>query len=115
MPTYEYECKKCGHRFEHFQSITADPLKTCLKESCPQEGGRRGKVQRLIGTGGGLVYEGDSLLVSPLGDVLAHAHPLLFAGVAVVTRQVAGVCEDQGDLHGHDDAAELFGSHVVFL
>ena len=25
MPTYDYECSN-GHRFEHLQSITADPL-----------------------------------------------------------------------------------------
>jgi putative FmdB family regulatory protein len=39
MPTYEYNCKKCGP-FEHFQKITEDALKTC-----PQCGG---EVERLI-------------------------------------------------------------------
>ena len=29
MPTYEYECAACGHRFDAFQSITAKPLKKC--------------------------------------------------------------------------------------
>ena len=52
MPTYEYECKKCGHRFEEFQSITAEPRKTCAKAKC------RGRVQRLIGAGGGLLFRG---------------------------------------------------------
>lgn len=52
MPTYEYECKKCGYRFEEFQSITAEPRKTCAKPKC------RGRVQRLIGTGGGLLFKG---------------------------------------------------------
>ena len=37
MPTYEYECQKCGHRFEEFQSITAEPLKSCRKAICPKE------------------------------------------------------------------------------
>lgn len=27
MPTYEYECKQCGERFEIFQSFTDKPLK----------------------------------------------------------------------------------------
>ena len=27
MPTYEYACKKCGERFEVFQSFKARPLK----------------------------------------------------------------------------------------
>ena len=29
MPTYVYECKECGHRFEIFQSFSADALDTC--------------------------------------------------------------------------------------
>jgi putative FmdB family regulatory protein len=50
MPTYEYECKKCGHPFEAFQSITAKPL-----QKCPQCGG---KVRRLIGRGAGIIFKG---------------------------------------------------------
>lgn len=29
MPTYDYECKVCGHHFEVFQSMSDTPLKTC--------------------------------------------------------------------------------------
>ena len=50
MPTYEYECQKCQHRFDLFQSIKAAPLKTCPK--C------KGKVQRLIGGGSGIIFKG---------------------------------------------------------
>ena len=50
MPTYEYECLKCGYDFEVFQSMTAKPKKTCPK--C------KGKVRRLIGTGGGIIFKG---------------------------------------------------------
>ena len=50
MPTYEYECDKCGHRFEVFQSMTEPPRKRCPK--------RRGKVRRLIGGGAGVVFKG---------------------------------------------------------
>jgi putative FmdB family regulatory protein len=50
MPTYEYECQKCGHRFELFQSIKDAPRKTCPK--C------RGRVKRLVGTGAGLIFKG---------------------------------------------------------
>ena len=50
MPTYEYECGKCGHRFERFQSIKAVPLKRCPK--C------RGAVRRLLGTGAGVIFKG---------------------------------------------------------
>ena len=50
MPTYEYECRKCGHRFERFQSMTAKPLRSCPR--C------RGRVQRLVGTGAGILFKG---------------------------------------------------------
>lgn len=50
MPTYEYECTKCGHEFELFQSITEEPRKRCPK--C------RGKVRRLLGTGAGILFKG---------------------------------------------------------
>ena len=51
MPTYDYECPKCGHTFERFQGINDPPLKTC-----PKCKGR--KVKRLIGTGAGIIFKG---------------------------------------------------------
>jgi putative FmdB family regulatory protein len=51
MPTYDYECQKCGHRFEKFQSISDPPVKTC-----PECKAR--KVKRLIGTGAGIIFKG---------------------------------------------------------
>jgi putative FmdB family regulatory protein len=50
MPTYEYRCENCNYEFEQFQSITAEPL-----HECPQ---CKGKVKRLIGGGGGLIFKG---------------------------------------------------------
>ncbi|MCH7761602.1 zinc ribbon domain-containing protein [candidate division TA06 bacterium] len=50
MPTYEYECSSCGHRFERFQSIKEAAVKRCPR--C------RGKVQRLISAGGGILFKG---------------------------------------------------------
>lgn len=40
MPTYEYQCEKCGHQFEVSQRITEDPVEVCTK--CD------GHVKRLI-------------------------------------------------------------------
>jgi putative FmdB family regulatory protein len=57
MPTYEYECQKCGHRFDEFQSITAKPLRSCREAICPK-GGARGRLKRLISSGGGLLFKG---------------------------------------------------------
>jgi putative FmdB family regulatory protein len=51
MPTYEYRCRKCGHRFDRFQRITAPPVR-----SCPRCRSRR--VERLISGGGGLIFKG---------------------------------------------------------
>ena len=31
MPLYEYECEKCGHRFETIQKFSDPPLETCPK------------------------------------------------------------------------------------
>jgi putative FmdB family regulatory protein len=31
MPIYEYQCEKCGKRFEIFQKIGDEPLKRCRK------------------------------------------------------------------------------------
>lgn len=50
MPTYEYKCRKCDHQFERFQSITAEPVKTCPK--C------KGKVARMLTTGAGIIFKG---------------------------------------------------------
>lgn len=51
MPTYDYACKDCGHRFEAFQSMSDAALTTCPK--CERE-----SLQRLIGAGAGLVFKG---------------------------------------------------------
>ena len=51
MPTYVYECDACGHRFELFQSISADPEKKCPE--C-----KKLKLRRLIGTGAAVMFKG---------------------------------------------------------
>ncbi len=51
MPTYEYACAACGHRFDEFQSISADPLKKC--PAC-----NKSKLQRMIGAGAGVIFKG---------------------------------------------------------
>ena len=51
MPTYDYECRDCGHAFEKFQSITASSIR-----KCPDCG--KLKVKRLIGAGAGIIFKG---------------------------------------------------------
>lgn len=50
MPTYEYECTKCGHGFETFQNMREEPLKECPRCSSP--------VKRLLGVGAGIIFKG---------------------------------------------------------
>ena len=58
MPTYEYECDKCGHIFEEFQSITAEPLKKCTKPECG------GDVHRLLSPGAGFIFKGSGFYIT---------------------------------------------------
>ena len=51
MPTYDYLCSNCGHKFENFQPITARPLRKCPNCSKMQ-------LQRLIGSGAGIIFKG---------------------------------------------------------
>lgn len=51
MPTYDYACSACGHRFEEFQSMSAEPLKKC--PAC-----KKAKLERLIGPGAGVIFKG---------------------------------------------------------
>ncbi len=57
MPTYEYKCEACGHKFEKFQSIMAKPIR-----KCPTCG--KNKVKRLIGTGAGLIFKGGGFYIT---------------------------------------------------
>ena len=64
MPTYEYGCEKCQHQFEKVQSIADQPLQICPKELCPQKKWGKGKVKRLISTGGGLIFKGSGFYIT---------------------------------------------------
>src|SRR2546421_11972398 len=57
MPTYGYRCSNCGHEFERFQSIMAEPIKRC-----PECG--KAKVRRLLGTGAGLIFKGSGFYIT---------------------------------------------------
>lgn len=57
MPTYDYVCQACEHRFEHFQSMTARPLRKCPECGKP-------RLKRLIGAGGGLIFKGSGFYIT---------------------------------------------------
>lgn len=58
MPTYDYECEKCGKTFEAFQSMKDKAFETCPESACQMETWGHGKVKRLLGTGAGLIFKG---------------------------------------------------------
>lgn len=51
MPTYDYVCDACDHRFEEMQSFSAEPLKIC--PSCGKD-----QLRRLFGTGAAILFKG---------------------------------------------------------
>ena len=59
MPTYDYICKKCDEKFEHFQSMSSPSLKVkpgCLVENC--------EVVRIISGGTGLIFKGSGFYLT---------------------------------------------------
>ena len=56
MPTYEYKCTKCDHRFEMLQTMNEPPRKRCPECGC--------KVERLIGAGAGLIFKGSGFYIT---------------------------------------------------
>ena len=59
MPTYEYECKSCGHSFEAFQSMKDEAL-----SSCPECGQA---IRRMINGGMGIIFKGSGFYVTDNG------------------------------------------------
>jgi putative FmdB family regulatory protein len=57
MPTYDYLCEACDHKFELFQSIT-EPV----KKKCPQC--KKPKLRRLFGTGAAIMFKGSGFYIT---------------------------------------------------
>jgi putative FmdB family regulatory protein len=55
MPTYEYECLECKHRFEVVHSMTENPVKGCVK--C-------GKDVRKVFSSAGIIFKGSGFYVN---------------------------------------------------
>ena len=56
VPTYEYECRACGHSFERTQSMSEDPVKDCPE--CGKD------VRRVINGGAGIIFKGSGFYVN---------------------------------------------------
>lgn len=57
MPTYEYECGNCGHRFEKFSPRITDASGV----KCPR---CEGMAERLISGGAGLLFKGSGFYIT---------------------------------------------------
>ena len=55
MPLYDYQCDRCGHRFEVRQGIKEDPLTTC-----PQCGATIRRVIHPVG----IVFKGSGFYIT---------------------------------------------------
>jgi putative FmdB family regulatory protein len=56
MPTYEYKCLKCGKLFDALQKMSDKPLTQCIH--C------KGKVERQISAGSGLIFKGSGFYIT---------------------------------------------------
>ena len=68
MPTYEYRCEACNHKFEAFQSMSAKPVSVCPK--C-----KKRKVKKLISKGGGLIFKGSGFYLTDYARKSSEAAP----------------------------------------
>jgi putative FmdB family regulatory protein len=57
MPTYQYQCKKCGHELEELQSMTEPPLVRCPK--CNTD-----SLARVMATGTALIFKGSGFYLT---------------------------------------------------
>ncbi len=69
MPTYEYQCQKCGHRFSEFQRIVDPPIKNCPK--CR----KRNCVEQIISGGSGLIFKGSGFYTTDYKGKNASSAP----------------------------------------
>lgn len=68
MPTYDYECRVCGHSFEAFQSISEDALTDCPE--CQES-----QLRRIISGGTGIIFKGTGFYVNDTRKSGSEAKP----------------------------------------
>lgn len=68
MPTYDYECSACTHRFEVFEGVHEAGVK-----KCPQCGKK--KTKRLMGTGAGIIFKGSGFYTTDYKNPPSKAEP----------------------------------------
>ena len=90
MPTYEYICRACEHRFERFQKMSDRPV-----TECPDCG--RPEAERQISAGAGLVFKGPGFYAT---DYRKGPVPSEGAAGGEATKRDAGKSETGGGKSG---------------
>ncbi|SVC05048.1 uncharacterized protein METZ01_LOCUS257902, partial [marine metagenome] len=68
VPTYDYECAKCGHVFEVFEKPSQKRIKNCPE--C-----KKGKAKRLVGAGGGIIFKGSGFYITDSKGTSGESKP----------------------------------------
>jgi putative FmdB family regulatory protein len=87
MPTYDYECDACGHKFEHYQGINDAVLK-----KCPECG--KLKLRRLLGMGAAVVFKGSGFYQT---DYRSESYKKAKAAEKPASSESSGKSESKSD------------------
>lgn len=87
MPTYEYECLECKHRFEVEHSMNADPVQECI---------RCGKKVRKVFSSAGIIFKGSGFYKNDYRKKGGESSPKQ-ADSACASCSSASVCQQGGE------------------
>ncbi|HXF12386.1 MAG TPA: zinc ribbon domain-containing protein [Terriglobales bacterium] len=93
MPLYEYECKKCGHRFERIQKFS-DPM----VKKCPDCGG---KVEQMI-SAPAVQFKGSGWYVTDYAKRSGPSSGSESGGKSESTKESAESAESKGSKESKD-------------
>ncbi len=100
MPTYQYACTDCGHRFEQVQAFT-DPSLT----ECPNCGGKLRKVYGSVG----VVFKGTGFYRTDARNG-ANGKPAAVDGKAEKSEKVSAAASSEAGGSKSSDASSSSGS-----
>ena len=84
MPTYEYLCEACGHKFDELQSFKDPVLKDCPQCGQPQ-------LRRLFGTGAAILFKGSGFYETDYRSESYKNAAKAFAGTTLAAMKAAPI------------------------
>ena len=94
MPLYEYECKKCGHRFERIQKFS-----DAMVKKCPDCGG---KVEQMI-SAPAVQFKGSGWYVTDYAKRSGPSSSSESGGKSESTKDSGESAETKGGKEGKDN------------